>query len=192
MRSNLNLGVRHILPLYPIIFLAVGCAAAWLWRRHGTSANVRTVLYGLAAALVIETGAAYPDYLAFFNRASGGERGGIRLLGDSNLDWGQDLPALAAWQKNHPDRKLYLLYFGVANPEHYGIKATPLPGSLPRSATDPPPHFPHEPAVMAISASHLQTMTLPPEVKDFYTALRENGKVLDVLGGSIYLYEYPQ
>ena len=53
---------------------------------------------------------------------AGGARGGLRILGDSNLDWGQDLPALAKWQREQaPDKTLYLAYFGTADPRAHGL-----------------------------------------------------------------------
>ena len=68
-------------------------------------------------------------YFPLANFAAGSERGGLRPLGDSNLDWGQDLRAPAQWQKEQTDRQLYLCYFGTANPRFYGIHYINLPGS---------------------------------------------------------------
>jgi hypothetical protein len=87
--------------------------------------GVLLVIHGLEAAL------AYPNFLAFFNVAVGGPRQGYRQLVDSNLDWGQDLPGLARWRRNHrgqagDDRPFYLEYLGSSSPEHYGIEHVPL------------------------------------------------------------------
>jgi len=51
----------------------------------------------------------------------GGARGGWRHLVDSNLDWGQDLPALRDWVDAHGGTPVYLAYFGTADPKAYGI-----------------------------------------------------------------------
>src|SRR5205823_1042556 len=142
----------------------------------------------LAAALAVETATAFPNYIPFFNVACGGARGGIKLLGDSNLDWGQDLPLLADWQRRHPDRELFLCYFGSAEPEYYGIKYTPLPGSdAPRDLTDA--KFPNRPGVIAISATHLQGIYLDEPLRNAYSLLSKQTP-LDVLGGTIYLFDY--
>ena len=58
----------------------------------------RFILTLLTIALAAETTFAFPNFIPFFNLFAGGSRGGFRLLSESNLDWGQDLPALAAWQ----------------------------------------------------------------------------------------------
>jgi hypothetical protein len=126
LTTNLNLGIRHILPIYPYIFLGLGIGAAALirWRRLPVMLFFGVVFLGLA----VENLHAYPNYIAFFNVPSGGPRGGLFLLGDSNLDWGQDLPALAAWQRQHPGKKVYLAYSGTADPSAAGIDCVNLPG----------------------------------------------------------------
>jgi len=161
--SHLNLGVRYALPLYPFGYIAVGGAVAYAWR---TWRAARAVAIVLGAALAIETVCAFPNYLAFFNAAARGSRGGLWLLGDSNLDWGQDLPALAAWQREHaPQHPLYLAYFGIADPAFYGIAYVNLPGGY---RFGPPARWPSEPGVVAISASVLQGTRLPPQLRALY------------------------
>src|SRR6185436_15895222 len=121
--------------------------------------------------------------IAFFNVASRPYR--LTLLGDSNLDWGQDLPLLAAWQRAHPDENLYLGYFGQADPAHYGIRARRLPTSDPRvPGTELP--TPGERATLAISATHLQGIYIwNPWLDRFYAAARRQ-RPRAVLG-TIYL-----
>ena len=66
----------------------------------------------------------YPHSLSYFNLLSGGPTRGYRHLVDSNIDWGQDLPALAAWQRAHPGAPpMRLHYFGSAAPAAYGVQA---------------------------------------------------------------------
>jgi len=72
--------------------------------------------------LICETLSAWPDYIAFFNFPTGGELGGLAHLGDSNLDWGQDLKALARWRQNHSQLPLYAKLFESVDPAFYGLK----------------------------------------------------------------------
>ena len=75
--------------------------------------------------MIVEAILIYPHHLSYFNRAVGGPMQGPHLLDDSNIDWGQDLPALAAWQSRHPEAvPLKLFYFGTAVPEAYGVQTT--------------------------------------------------------------------
>ena len=189
LTTNLNLGLRHILPVYPFIFIGVGVVVAKVvarWRVPGVLASVM-----LALALFIESSLAYPNFIPFFNVFVGD---GFKLLGDSNLDWGQDLKELAEWQKQNPGRKLYLHYFGVADPQYYGVKATYLPGGPGGYifATTPPQNpVPGEPAVIAVSATDLQGIYFDPASRAAYQQMLLHQPLAVLGGGSIYLYEYP-
>jgi hypothetical protein len=186
--TRLNIGVRHMLPVYPFIFIAIGAAAAVAIRNFPRAATSFAAI--LLVLLAAESLAAYPDYIAFFNTPSGGARGGLRLLGDSNLDWGQDLKLLARWQQQHADRKLYLCYFGSIDPAWYGVHAAYLPGGWPYPKIPPPFPAPDERCYLAISATHLLGIHYPPEQRRIYWELRKHEPTV-VLGGSIYIYEFP-
>jgi hypothetical protein len=92
MRSRYQMGIRHLLPILPLMYLF---AVIQLVRIRRSA-----VLVVLVAGAFIETAVLHPDYLAFFNFACGGPRYGDRYLLDSNLDWGQDMARLAAWLKS--------------------------------------------------------------------------------------------
>jgi hypothetical protein len=186
--SNLNIGVRHILPVYAPLFVFTGWAASAAVRRWGRRAAT------LAAALIVLLAAevlfAAPNFLPFFNTACGGAGGGIHLLSDSNLDWGQDLPALARWQRENPSRRLYLCYFGVARPAYYGIRYIKMGGSSPwstRGALEPN-QMPDEPGVVAISATHLQGTYFSPADRQAFEPFRQ-ATPTQILNGSIYLFD---
>ena len=172
MASNLNIGVRHLLPVLPFLYLGLGVAAA-------QSRRAAVLTGALAVFAMAETLHATPDFVAFFNLPAGGAKGGLRILGDSNLDWGQDLPALADWAEKHADKKLYLSYFGLAEPAAYGVKYEAL---LPHDSL--PAH-----ALVAVSASHLQGIgdALEPTTLKRLRDLPPTA----VLGGTIYVYDLP-
>lgn len=151
MRSNLNIGLRHVLPVYPFAFVAIACAAEYTWRHSRRAAKI--VIIALAALLIAESLSAFPNYIPFFNTLAGGQGNGPHLLGDSNVDWGQDLALLSTWQQSHPDQTLYLSYFGLTDPAYYHLKYVPLPGGY---HYDPKPSWPTAPGMLAISVSNLQ------------------------------------
>ena len=64
----------------------------------------------------------WPDYLSYFNEIIGGPSHGWKYLRDSDLDWGQDLPALKEYMDDNGINEVRLAYFGTADPSHYGIK----------------------------------------------------------------------
>jgi hypothetical protein len=120
LTSSMNIGVRHLLPVYPFLFILT--SAILLEERRPIFrriSNFAAILLGMV--MVVESASIHPDYLAYFNVLAGGPQNGPRYLIDSNLDWGQDLKKLRKWTLGHPSIPLCLSYFGRADPEYYGI-----------------------------------------------------------------------
>jgi hypothetical protein len=116
--TDINLGLRYVLAIAPYVFIATGKVVPWVLgmpnRRRWVMGSIAGGCVGLTIAA---TASIHPDYLAYFNWASGGpDRVPARLI-DSNLDWGQDLVALQRWCKETiPGQALGLAYFGQINP----------------------------------------------------------------------------
>lgn len=123
LASHLNIGHRHILPLYPVLFIAAG--ALLRNRRHTVAAVAAVSLVALGAVEVV---AVRPHYLTYFNRIAGGPDSGWRHLVDSSLDWGQNLPRLSAWLKSHRahDEPVYASIFGTDDAAYHGVDAEEL------------------------------------------------------------------
>ncbi|HEX9188145.1 MAG TPA: hypothetical protein VGB87_13790, partial [Vicinamibacteria bacterium] len=83
---GLNIGHRHLLPLYPFLFVVAGAAGAWLPRRLGKAGAV--LLAALLGWYAWGTLRVHPHPLAYFNETVGGPANGWRVLVDSSLDWG--------------------------------------------------------------------------------------------------------
>jgi hypothetical protein len=187
MLSRLNLGVRHVLPVYPFLLLLAGFAAAQLlsgrWRR------LVAMLAGMW--LLVGTLGVFPHFLSYFNEIAGGPRNGVHWLADSNLDWGQDLARLRTWMKRNNVPRINLCYFGNADPSYYGIDFVALPGSW--GVWDGRrPANPQLPGYVAISASNLAGVGLPtPELRAYYKRLLERASLVDTIGYSIFLYYVP-
>jgi hypothetical protein len=129
MASGLNIGHRHILPIYPMLFIACGATAYFLSKNHRTIGASAVAI--LLFCQIGESVAVRPNYLAYFNEIAGGPARGYKHLVDSSLDWGQDLPGLKTWLEEHKSivdgKPLYLAYFGTGDPRWYGIDAKSLP-----------------------------------------------------------------
>ena len=185
MTSALNIGLRHILPIYPFaIMLAVlglRATVSGSWRR--------AIPVGLALVLgaVLEFASVYPNNLAFFNRLAGGPSNGFRYLADSNLDWGQDLKVLKGWMDRNKVAHINLAYFGVADPAYYGIECTYMGGTTIPGVTPAMMKAPRLPGYVAISTTLLSGVPFSPRDRDFYKPLRPRIPAA-ILGGSIRVY----
>lgn len=148
--SRFNIGIRHLLPVYPFLFVLLGGGAAALWR-DGTR-PMRAGLLVLGLWYVATPLAIYPNYLSYFNEFVGGPKNGHKILLDSNLDWGQDLKTLKRWMDDHRVGTIQLLYFGVGYPKYYGIDDLHSRANVERQSI-PPDEDIELPEHLAVSAN---------------------------------------
>jgi hypothetical protein len=85
---RVDLGVRLILPVYPLLAIAGAQAIAYLLEQQRTRVSLAAAGALLASSIVIAV-RSYPDHLSYFNALAGAHP--EHILVDSNLDWGQDL-----------------------------------------------------------------------------------------------------
>jgi hypothetical protein len=90
MTSHINIGVRHVLPIYAPLAIAAAFAVVELRR-------FRILTIALIAWLLVGTFKEHPDYLPWFNAFAGEHP--ERILSDSNIDWGQDILRLVRYAK---------------------------------------------------------------------------------------------
>ncbi|MCD6289006.1 MAG: glycosyltransferase family 39 protein, partial [Anaerolineae bacterium] len=88
MRSRFQIGLRHILMIYPCLFAIAGVGASIAWRNKRRWGRVLIIL--LMVWYTAENVLIYPHYLEYFNEFIGGPANGYKWLVDSNLDWDQD------------------------------------------------------------------------------------------------------
>ena len=101
--STINIGLRHILPAFPLLAIVAAIGLGRLLARPLLSAAHAAVAGLLLLWQVGEAAAAAPDYLSYFNQLAAGEP--QRIVTGSDLDWGQDVERLAAALKQrHVDR----------------------------------------------------------------------------------------
>jgi hypothetical protein len=127
-----NLGVRYLMPVYPLVWIGVSRLARGLpGRRWAQALAAALAVWYVAGAFLI-----YPDQLAYFNRLAGGAANGHRWLDDSNIDWGQDLKRLKRWTDEQGAGTIRLRYGRADAPQYYGIRALPVSDD---DWIDPPP-----------------------------------------------------
>jgi hypothetical protein len=185
MSAKLNIGLRHILPIYPFLIVVAGMATGKLLT-HPRPAG-RVLLGALGVAVALESALIWPDYLAFFNALVGGPRQGSRSLVDSNLDWGQDLKPLKRWMDREGVDFINLSYFGTADAAYYGINCQHLPGAPFFNAGQIGP--PRLPGFVAVSATNLRGVYADEATRKFYEPL-QNAEPVAVIGHSIFVYGF--
>jgi hypothetical protein len=120
--SAINIGIRHLSPIFPLLAICAGVGAALLWQRAGKACYASRGLVVILLTWQVAAGArAHPDYLAYFNECC--DAAPERWLIDSDLDWGQDLHRLSLALKEQGVERLRLAYFGTADPAHHGLPA---------------------------------------------------------------------
>jgi hypothetical protein len=112
---RVQLGVRYVLPVAALAIIA-GSATLGRWWSELDSNWKRLLAGGFASGLVLwsltSAVLVWPNGICYTNELFGGTSRAYLALHESNLDWGQGLPELADWQRQHDDAPLYLWYFG--------------------------------------------------------------------------------
>lgn len=174
LTSKLNLGVRHLLPIYPFIFVGVGVLATLKfpkrWRLIKYFGGLLVLFYMVNSARI------FPHYLSYFNESIGGPSQGYKYLVDSNLDWGQDLIALKKYLDRRGLNFIYFHYFGTADPRAYGINHVSPPNN------DQIAQMPDFHGTVAISVSGLYSQS-----GEYRWLL--NHEPITTIGYSIRIYE---
>ncbi|MDZ4385225.1 MAG: hypothetical protein U0944_02280, partial [Candidatus Moranbacteria bacterium] len=120
--GRLNIGLRHLLPIFPFIYILIAVSVfRFIRRRHNQSKHIfNLAALALVTFLIAETVSAYPYYMSYFNQSAGGPKNGYQIVTDSNADWGQDLKRLEAFLKDHPEiEKIKVDYFGMTDLDYY-------------------------------------------------------------------------
>ncbi|MEE8131444.1 MAG: glycosyltransferase family 39 protein, partial [Candidatus Paceibacterota bacterium] len=130
IKSPLNIGIRHILPTMPFIYiLSAGALKKWVNRETTESENLwkritnvvlnfikssfkSVVIAVLIIWYLIEVLFAFPYYISYFNQFGGSTENGYQYVVDSNYDWGQDLKRLKKFTEENlaPNEKIAVDY----------------------------------------------------------------------------------
>src|SRR6202012_4066994 len=130
----MNIGARHILPVYVLAAILAGAGVVALSSPEGavTPSSARRWAWigaALIAAHIASSIAAFPNFIPYANEAWGGQRNVHNLLSDANVDWGQQLFQVKQWQDKHPNQECWFAYFArpEIDPGVYGIRCHALP-----------------------------------------------------------------
>ncbi len=171
MTSHLNIGVRHVLPIYAPLAIAAAFAVISLRRLRIASA-------ALVAWLFLGVAVEHPDYLPWFNFAAGDHP--EEILNDSNLDWGQDVLRLVRTARAMKIEHMTVSLFTTTDLDRVGLPRYEILHAMSEVH-----------GWLAISEMNVaQGRAYSPEVRIWLDELL-GGKPYRRIGKSIRLYELP-
>ena len=190
LSSTINIGIRHFLPVYPFLFVLGGMLLHAALRPRRAKLLARPLVVLLLCWVSFEALRAYPDYTPYMNQLAW-KRPAWQYLSDSNVEWGDDVPALAAYLRARGETKVRAaLAGGWMTLDHYGVTYINIFSSTRKRLP--------ETNYVAIGASFLNGATVPASLEEsqnmpekerqnFFAHFRDQ-KPEAVFGNSIYLY----
>jgi tetratricopeptide (TPR) repeat protein len=171
--SDFNIGIRHILPVYPLLLILAAYAAWELAHSSKTRGNVWLyVVSALVLFHVVSCAHAFPNYLPYANEIWGGPANTYKVLSDSNVDWGQQLKLTKKYLDEHGISDCWFDYFGrmAADPAYYQIPCKTLPQRLGPPVENMAPRIA---GTVLISATELSPAVWGPGDLNPYARFRE-------------------
>ncbi len=188
--GNLNIGIRHLLPIFPFMYILVVYALCRGFRAI-TVKNLRHVTAGGLSFLflwyVLSSLSTFPHYIPYYNKLAGGAENGYKIAVDSNYDWGQDFYRLLDFVEKNNIEKISIDYFGGEDPQYWlGEKYEPLEPRKIRDKQKPAQGW------LAVSINQMKGGTAAPaegfdQETGYYHWLLEHDPVARA-GYSIFIY----
>jgi tetratricopeptide (TPR) repeat protein len=126
MKGGMNIGIRHILPVYIFLAILIAGATSVLIK---TSRRWRYAVVLLLVFQAISVTRAFPNCIGYANEAFGGPKNVWRYVSDSSADWAQQLHAVKRYTDERHIQKCWFVYFGtgVIDYDYYKIPCKLLP-----------------------------------------------------------------
>lgn len=96
--NNIQSGVRHILFLYPLLYILCGKIIP-----HIQTKASKVGLFICCAWLLVSVFSFANNYIPYTNEFISNKKMAFKIVGTSNIDFGQGLSAAEAYVKHHPD-----------------------------------------------------------------------------------------
>ena len=187
--SDIGIGFRHLMPIFPLLYiLLAGCAVHFLRRHPGLAYAMAVLLLWQVASSELSR----PGLIAYANEAWGGPAKTHLYLTDSNTDWGQQLRSVKTYLEQHPNQPCYFAYFeqGPVDFHDYGVRCQVLPTGSGAWTGMPSMHFGANPSVsglVLLSDGVLEGADIPGKTNPYASfSTRRPAAVLD---RAVYVYQ---
>jgi hypothetical protein len=190
MFAAINIGIRHLLPVFPFCFILGGALLDRLLaiKKYRPLALASVVI--VLTLCTVEVVRAYPDYISYMNQLASSHPQWT-YLSDSNVEWGDDAGALAEYLKAKGETRVRAAFLG-------GSVTLPLYGVTYVDLLSPPEVQLEDTRYVALGASYLNGSTVPgwsegsgretPTQRHNYFARYRDREPEAVFGNSIYLF----
>jgi 4-amino-4-deoxy-L-arabinose transferase-like glycosyltransferase len=185
LTSKLNIGVRHILPVYAFFIVAAAVGAVWISRKF------YYFRYALVALLIFHAAAAVrtaPNYIAFSNDFFGGTNHTYRIFRESNVDWGQNFKLVNEYLARENITDCWFAGFGNREVMSVSQPCRILPVGFARTFETARVDEPVPPIPSVIEGTVLISVSnLPPRGGDEYVPIAQSEPIAQI-GGTIFVY----
>ena len=187
--SDIGIGFRHLLPIFPMLYILIAGCATYLVNRN------RRLIYPLGALLLWQVGTSElsrPGLVAYANEAWGGPSKTHLYLTDSNTDWGQQLRYVKKYLDQHPNEPCYFAYFeqGPVDFRNYGVRCQVLPtgsGAWTGMSSIPFGSNPDVSGLVLVSDGVLAGADIPGKTNPY--AQFQTLQPSDVIDRAVYVYK---
>lgn len=179
MMGGLNIGVRHILPIWPFLIVA-GSGALWAFAKQHRAARV--VVPALLVFQAMSAASAAPSYIAYANELWGGTDATHRILKDSNVEWGQNMKIARRWLAQEGVTDCWIAAYG-----HGALNAAQQPCRLLPAFGWSAGHLVDAAPPVIDGTVLLSAIALPPRGGPEYAPITSTQPVA-ILGGSVLVY----
>jgi hypothetical protein len=188
MTSHFCIGARHLMPIYPFLYVIAGAAAASLMRRGRTLATFAVLLLAFQIFTTVKVA---PNYMAYGNELWGGPLQVRNYLSDANVDWGQQLKTVKQYLDENHITNCWFAYFpdGAVQPQDYGVHCQRLPTPSALWWLNLPMNVPPEiDGTVLISESDLDGVESGDGALNPYDSFRRQ-KPVAILQDGVYVYQ---
>ena len=181
LTSGLNIGVRHILPVYPFFIVIAAAGAVWLSRKFYF---FKYILIGLLIFHAMTAVRVAPDYIAFSNDFWGGTNNTYRIFRGPDVEWGQNMKFVNEYLARENISDCWFAQYGMTELTQISQPCRLMPGSFPGDNAEQP----IEPTPPVIEGTVLLSITtLPPRGGAEYLPIAQSQPIAQI-GGSIFVY----
>ena len=121
--DQINIGLRRVLAIFPFLFLTIArVIAVWFSTERKSLKGMAVVAVVLCVAVSVSQAFwTFPNHLTYFNLAAGGPSSGHKILTESNVSWGQNLPALKRYLDSRQISSARMSFYGNESRSSYGL-----------------------------------------------------------------------